>query len=163
MRNIEQCKAEVFRRSEERLEKRRKNVRHILTMSVPLCLLIVLLALPAPGRKKGDRGAEDKVVSYISAEIQGVKTETDPEIVEMQFQKIESLFEEKEFQNVEEDENVGYSWVLQRSYRILFTANTGEQCAYVLEGNLLSSEETGVTVTLGDSQIRQLLTLFELE
>ncbi len=43
MRNFEERKAEIFRRSEERINKRRRTQKHILTI-VPLCLLLVACA-----------------------------------------------------------------------------------------------------------------------
>ena len=43
MRNFEERKAEIFRRSEERINKRRRIQKHILTI-VPLCLLLVACA-----------------------------------------------------------------------------------------------------------------------
>ena len=44
MRNFEERKAEIFRRSEDRINKRRRTRKHILTI-VPLCLLLVVCAV----------------------------------------------------------------------------------------------------------------------
>lgn len=41
MRNLEDCKAEVFRRSEERIEKRKRTRNRALACCIPLCLLLV--------------------------------------------------------------------------------------------------------------------------
>ncbi len=41
MRNLEDCKAEVFRRSEERIKERKRNRNRVLAWCIPLCLLLV--------------------------------------------------------------------------------------------------------------------------
>ena len=41
MRNLEDCKAEVFRRSEERIKERKRNRNRMLACCIPLCLLLV--------------------------------------------------------------------------------------------------------------------------
>lgn len=41
MRNLEDCKTEVFRRSEERIKKRKRNRNRVLACCIPLCLLLV--------------------------------------------------------------------------------------------------------------------------
>ncbi len=41
MRNIEDCKAEVFRRSEERIMERKRTRNRVLACCIPLCLLLV--------------------------------------------------------------------------------------------------------------------------
>ena len=41
MRNLEDCKAEIFRRSEERIKERKRNRNCVLACCIPLCLLLV--------------------------------------------------------------------------------------------------------------------------
>lgn len=41
MRNLEECKAEVFRRSEERIKERKRTRNRMLACCIPLCLLLV--------------------------------------------------------------------------------------------------------------------------
>ena len=41
MRNLEDCKAEVFRRSEERIKERKRKRNRVLVGCIPLCLLLV--------------------------------------------------------------------------------------------------------------------------
>ena len=45
MRNFEERKAEVFRRSENRIKERKRNRNRILTMCIPLCLVITVLSV----------------------------------------------------------------------------------------------------------------------
>ncbi len=42
MRNLEDCKAEVFRRSEERIKERKRKRNRVLVCCIPLCLLLVV-------------------------------------------------------------------------------------------------------------------------
>ena len=44
MRSLEECRAEVFARSEKRIAKRRKSRRRLIAGLCPLCLCMVLLA-----------------------------------------------------------------------------------------------------------------------
>jgi len=46
MRDLEKCKAEIFRRSEEKLNKQKKTRNRILSLCIPLCLFIILAAVP---------------------------------------------------------------------------------------------------------------------
>ena len=41
MRNLEDCKTEVFRRSEERIKERKRKRNRVLACCIPLCLLLV--------------------------------------------------------------------------------------------------------------------------
>ena len=41
MRNLEDCKAEIFRRSEERIKERKRVRKRVLACCIPLCLLLV--------------------------------------------------------------------------------------------------------------------------
>lgn len=41
MRDLEDCKAEVFRRSEERIKERKRKRNRVLACCIPLCLLLV--------------------------------------------------------------------------------------------------------------------------
>lgn len=41
MRNLEDCKAEVFRRSEERIKERKRTRNRVMACCIPLCVLLV--------------------------------------------------------------------------------------------------------------------------
>ena len=49
MRDLNECKAEVFRRSEKRIKERRKIRNRALALCIPLCLLILLSSSMIPG------------------------------------------------------------------------------------------------------------------
>jgi len=47
MRNLNECKAEIFRLSEKRIAERQKRVRNAISLSVPICLFLVLFSATA--------------------------------------------------------------------------------------------------------------------
>ena len=70
MRELNECKAEVFRRSDNRIKERRRNRNRILAMCIPLCLIITIFSVamipgmlpvgkdsaPEAGNQSGDFG-----------------------------------------------------------------------------------------------------------
>jgi len=63
MRELNECKAEVFRRSERRIKERRRVQKRIFTLCIPICLVVVLcsvMILPETV-SKGNRGSGNKV------------------------------------------------------------------------------------------------------
>ena len=66
MRDLETCKAEVFRRSEEKIKERSRMRRRALTLCVPLVLCLVIGAVTAPmllrdGNKAGPSSVADSL------------------------------------------------------------------------------------------------------
>ena len=45
MRELNECKAEVFRRSENRIKERKKNRNRILALCIPLCLILTVMSI----------------------------------------------------------------------------------------------------------------------
>lgn len=46
MRDINECRAEVFRRAENKIKERKRKRRRIFATCVPLCLIVVVLSVP---------------------------------------------------------------------------------------------------------------------
>lgn len=64
MRNFEERKAEVFRRSENRIKERKRNRNRILALCIPLCLILTVwsvMILPAMLPAKMDNAAEENI------------------------------------------------------------------------------------------------------
>ena len=64
MRELNECKAEVFRRSDNRIKERRRKFNRVLALCVPLCLILTIFSitiLPAmmPAGKDMAPGADD--------------------------------------------------------------------------------------------------------
>lgn len=116
MREINECTAEVFRRSEKRIKEHKRNRNCILALCIPLCLIVTvwsIMILPAmlpAGMDNAAEGADiflDKenqssiVCSYTEVEIQDAgkfperyKKVTDKVEVTKIFTSIHSLFDE---------------------------------------------------------------------
>lgn len=137
MREINECTAEVFRRSEKRIKERRKKRNRILALVIPLCLIVTVFSatvLPEMMpliRTKSDAaemvgdssGSGSPFCSYTAVEIQniGLSPErygkvTDKVAVTNLFNSIHSLFADvdgkvpngsESFEAVESDENYG--------------------------------------------------------
>lgn len=63
MREINECTAEVFRRSEKRIKERKRNRNRILALCIPLCLIVTVwsvMILPAmmPANKSNNSAGE---------------------------------------------------------------------------------------------------------
>ena len=68
MRNFEERKAEVFRRSENRIKERKRNRNRILAMCIPLCLVLTIFSFTMlPGMLPvGSDNAENEQIGNIS-------------------------------------------------------------------------------------------------
>ena len=170
MRDLDECKAEIFRRSEEKNRQRRQNRRKMMTGGLSLCLCLVVgtaVIVPALSAKKGDgvemEGLEElSGMGYaLSAEIQNLpgtspfyqKLTEEAEISGL-YDLIRDLCEETpadeklngfgkdQVKDPMEDNYAEGAWEPQ-NYRITFTAEDGEKRSFVLAGCLLRSEEDG--------------------
>lgn len=109
MRNFEERKAEIFRRSENRIKERKRNRNRILALCVPLCVCIAILSviyLPdmmissdksnTAEEMNMAGGVEDSSeFAYTSFEITGTKiakSDTDRENIENIYNIIQSAF-----------------------------------------------------------------------
>lgn len=95
MREINECTAEVFRRSEKRIKERKRNRNRILMCCIPLLICITVFStaiLPAMmPAKKGENlsdncsdmagNADDTNVAYVSVEVINVGTATQSTIL----------------------------------------------------------------------------------
>ena len=90
MRNFEERKAEVFRRSENRIKERKRNRNRILAFCVPLCLIVTvwsIMILPAmmPASKSNNSAGEGMDImgsvdgtdaAFVRVEIMSIGTAT---------------------------------------------------------------------------------------
>lgn len=90
MREINECTAEVFRRSEKRIKERKRNRNRILAFCVPLCLIVTvwsIMILPAmmPASKSNNSAGEGMDImgsvdgtdaAFIRVEIMSIGTAT---------------------------------------------------------------------------------------
>ena len=57
MRDLDTCKAEIFRRSEEKIKERSRMRRRVATLCAPLVLCLVIGAVAWPGLSSSEKSA----------------------------------------------------------------------------------------------------------
>lgn len=188
MREINECTAEVFRRSEMRIKERRKKRNRILALCIPLCLIFTVcsvMILPSM-RTKYDTsemvgesgGSGSPFCSYTAVEIQNIglppehcEKVTDKAAVTNLFNSIHSLFadvtgavpnDSENFEANEGEANFGQPEASSQSkgYTIIFTTDDGSQAVYNLNENTLLNVNTNETAVLSDAQVEELLAFF---
>lgn len=186
MREIDECTAEVFRRSEKRIKERRRN--RVLALCIPVCLFIAVwpaINLPAMtpvlegdyyNQTSGEmaENAPSLICPYIAVEIQDSDLfpeehhggeVTDQLAVTEMFLAVRSLFADafSDGQNVipAEENNINGDLVQSpnkpKGYTITFTAEDGSQTVYHLSGNTLVNVSADETVFLSDAQVAGLM------
>ena len=127
MRELDECTAEVFRRSEKRIKERRRNRVRVLAVCIPVCLTaavwsVMIFPGRAPGLETSDyaqsvweaAGDAERDLVYIAVEIQdaGLSPEehygkvTDTAAVAEMFRAIQSLFADTDGNDRSSGENL---------------------------------------------------------
>ncbi|MGM9635069.1 MAG: hypothetical protein ACI3YE_02845 [Candidatus Avispirillum sp.] len=105
MRDLNECKDEIFKRGEERIKARRKKVRRVLMCCVPLCLTAIVLCTMLPVFLNG-RGAPAANGSDAFTE-SGAENEVGADCTELYGASqsvFEGLYTEAEIRIVDKDE-----------------------------------------------------------
>lgn len=106
MREINECTAEVFRRSEKRIKERRRNRNRILALCIPLCLMVtvwsvMILSAMLPVNNKsmivGESidvmdGADGSSVAFVQVEI-GTGTAAQPTILKDDANEVAQIYD----------------------------------------------------------------------
>ena len=106
MRNFEERKAEVFRRSENRIKKRKRNRNRILAMCIPICLVITvwsIMILPAmmPANKSKNSagegmdimgGVDGTEAAFVRVEVMSTGTATQSAILKDDADKVAQIY-----------------------------------------------------------------------
>lgn len=145
MRTLDECKQEIFLRSERRIRRRKRILGGVVAGCIPVLLVTAVLLLPPMERKTGSALPEDAVLSA-----GGGITVSDPALaarLEGFFMKSESAPESAtgapEATNPPK-ENYGTPTPLQ----ITCIASDGTVIRYTLSGNTLTNLNTGETAIL---------------
>lgn len=181
MRNLNECQAEVFRRSEKRIKARKQRRMHILAACIPLALCIAASSAlmlqetredPADGLTLGSTEAHAPVVDQVEITGQGVSLRC-TEIAKVQeiAQKLDiyTAFE-PEGSKAEGQSEVGtiyngtdgYTVNMtggERKYTITVTLARWGTAEYCLTGNTLENRSNGHTVTLTAMQLLEIKSL----
>lgn len=184
MRNFDERKKEIFKRSNERIAKRRKTQK-TLSLCIPLALCVTVLSvifIPKIALLK-DKNAADKYVyttsdvAYTSLEIKdnaifltyskNYKNQADIDkaykIIASHFADNDCLgtedFADKDTEPKKENFNSdGYTQDTSKSlsYTITFSSPNGVSTVYVLDGNTLTNNATKNKITLNNTQLSEL-------
>ena len=106
MRNFEERKAEVFRRSENRIKERKRNRNRILAMCIPLCLVVTvwsIMILPAmmPASKSNNNAGEGMDImgsvdgtaaAYVRVEVMSTGTATQSAILKDDADEVAQIY-----------------------------------------------------------------------
>lgn len=174
MRNLDQCKAEILRRSQQRIQKRRR----ILVGCIPAVLCVALCsAVLLPGMLPANRDAPPDtsgdhiyggsiVCTYTLAQIQGTgsapaycQSVTDKVAVTKIFCALHGLFDDVE---PPPEGSEGNGSTLDKElggaagYSITLSTPEGDETVYTLSGSVLINESTGQQQVLTPAQLSQL-------
>ena len=182
MRELNECKAEVFRRSKNRIKERKKTRNRILTMCIPLCLIVTLFSvmiLPTMIQKSKNENAvkketvqEDSLSSltpFVSLKIintvehsKDSQIITDSEKVATIHYAILDLFnknsEDFDDEGVQ-DKTYNYqseSASHQEEFSICFTTDSGSDFEYSFVGNELYDVNNDLRIYLSIDQVSEL-------
>lgn len=176
MRSFEQRKAEIFRRSENRIKKRKKNRNRIIAGIIPLFFCVVILSviyLPdkifiennLSGKTDiADNFADDAVFSYISVEVKTDTASSKNYSKEKDVTKVESIYNliQASFESDSKQDQEVTSYVQATDttksfpYTIIFSAADGKTATYTLDGNKIIDETSQKQATLTDEQLLKL-------
>ena len=180
MRSLEECKREIFRRSDEKIKARRKNMGRALVWGLSACL--VLCTVRVLPHMRADKNAEmpEAVAGgiggeYVQAEIlikndgtENTRLVTDGAAVKKLFNTVEGLYE-----GADGAENNGASGSAEEaapesfqkgtlSCRITFTGREGLETVYALNGNELVNRTSNQRLILTEMQLSELKNLLGL-
>lgn len=169
MKTIDEYTAEVFRRSEIKVKKKRKKIRNAVISLVPavICLSFAVLAsfpLIQPDKSsEPELGMADKQesaeISYSSLEIikiSGTESITDKEKTAQAFFIIERMFN-KDSQIDESFVSSGAGGQTANEIVFVFTnKETGAEEKYILQGNILTRESDGEKTTVSADEKQEL-------
>ena len=176
MRDLSDYRAEIFRRSEEKIKERKRARNRALAFCIPLCLVFTVVAFAKlPDIPFLDISAEnvssDSDTLFVQMEIQNSESKlqtsvvnTDADEVEEIYLLIQSAFETTAQEEPATDDFSQFTdtsnKVVQDSlplfssseYRVVFTSKSGETFSYTLNGNKLTDNTTKEKIKLSNEQ-----------
>lgn len=171
MRNISECKAEIFRRSEEKLRARKKRRAIALGTGIPVCLCaLVILSATVAGRfwkgtfLKAPVKMEPDCIQDVNMQASSEKeyTVTDPETADAILKLLgvtateepDSLFRDEHSDNSEPQYNSP-----ARAYRIRLSLGNDVETVYWVEGTCVWNMTTGEFLDISEQNAARLIQL----
>lgn len=179
MRDLNECQAEVFRRSEQRIKARKRNRTRIMAVCIPLILVVSLWSVghfPETGMDDSMEVATGIIVDQSNSIVvdcsmveirdteQYYEKITDSAVVFKVNCTMSDFFTGLSEASVPDGESAedDFSHISDTTrslgYSITLTDSEGIRTVYRLTGNLLTNTEINVTITLTDDQLLQLKT-----
>lgn len=175
MRNLSECRAEIFRRSEEKLRARKKRRAIALGTGIPVCLcaLVILSATvagPFLASKISNSPEMIQPDGIQDADMQGSLrkeyTVTDPETANAVLALLEEVTQEAPesvLQYSQEDKcQPNYSY-LDRAYYIRLSLGNGVETVYWVEGTCVWNMTTGEFLTISEQNAARLIQLLKAQ
>lgn len=186
MRDLIECKAEIFSLSDKKIKQRKRNRNRLLAVCLPLavCTIAVCITLPnlnifmhkgssMPEENRAPADSQTLESYEYLVEIDGSQNETtifaDTDKTQEISEYIVSLFAQEPVQdtNTNVEESAGQSTANrgenhkgpETSYIIKITSHSGEQSVYTLKGNVLYSEKDDISTVLTDDEVTKLKNL----
>jgi len=185
MRSFEERKAEVFRRSENRIRERRRILRSALAVGIPLCLIITawsVTVLPTMSPASGSTSdtADERAESFSdtaytqselrvesmnsAAEDQYAVLKNNPAEVAEVYRLVQLMLNSKQSEGNYQTESQerqplpsDAAYETASGYKIIFTAYDGSQTGYMLNDHILIDNGTKKETVLTEEQYLQLL------
>ena len=180
MRNFEEIKAEVFRRSENRIKERKRNSLRALIVCVPLCLMLTFLPSILPESDKnlstGGTDVNGDVKLYVEVEALGASVDlqssafydTSKDVTQFYY-LIDSAFVSQDEMDIKpgaQEDNLSnkesaplreFSHSLSSYYKITFKTDKDTQAVYILNGYTLTNDISKQKITLSEEQRLKIL------
>lgn len=175
MRELNECKAEIFRRSEKRIKERKRKRNRLIAFCVPLCICLAVISTSINfgmmGAKSGDSetfaGREEKstdISNFIKVEIsnrdqsaENYKIITDSDKINSILILLDSDADENGSAVNPEDNSSG-----DFDYLITFTDRNGYEAVYKIKGNILFDVNSNNQKHISDEQLTELITILGL-
>lgn len=176
MRNLDECRQEIFLRSAQRIAKRKKVRRGIMAGCIPMILcaaLVVTLLLPKNNEKSSELRTESVGITGgmggFRVQIQrpnSTVTIADSEKAEALVAQLNGFFAEPDQEAATEPPDAecitqppmaaGENYGVPTAIQIICCTPDHTEIIYTLQGNILTEEATGKTVTLTEQERAQL-------
>ena len=164
MRNFEQRKAEVFRRSKARIQKRKRIINSIVLTAMPLILCLsvyagsLLTAAPAgnpqsPEEELIPATGGNQEITLQSCQITVEKEnfsyiETDPDTIQAVRSTIRDIFDGNLQSEIYSQPEDFASTTTSAGFRITIALEDGDESVYILSDRSLTDEASGIRRTL---------------
>lgn len=183
MRNLDECKAEIFCRMEKGIQKRKRLRKRVLSLCLPICLLATVLSVAVITRPEqpianasSEGSLESSNAMYVSFELtdrggKSIASQTDPNKINAIYGLLSAELSEQSNVSSAEDFSTssgnfdlnGYkehnisATATADYHEFTFCTDSGDKTVFILDGNLLTDKATGQQKLLTKMERAELL------